>query len=81
MGMILMLLTMDMMLISVGVRDDHGTDNEIRVNNAVSDGYDNVTWTLEIWVSGDVILAMKQSGVICDWAVRGYVNVMDLMYS
>ena len=79
--MILMLLTMDIMLTCVGVRDDHGTDNEIGINYAVSDGYDNVTWRLGIWVSGDVILAMKQSGVTCDWAVRGYVNVMDLMYN
>ena len=50
MGMILMLLTMDMMLMRFSIKDDHGTDNEIRVSNAVSDGYDDVTWTLEIWV-------------------------------
>ena len=72
-----MLLTIVTMLTSVDVRDDHGTDNEIGVNYAVSEGYDNVTWRLGLRASGDVILAMKQSGVTCDRTVRGNVNVMD----
>ena len=41
-GMMLMIKTMDMMLMRFSVNDDHGTDNEIRVSNAVSDGYDDV---------------------------------------
>ena len=42
MGMMLVIMTMDMMLMRFSVNDDRGTDNEIRVSNAVSDGYDDV---------------------------------------
>ena len=59
MGMILTLLAMDMMLMRFGVKDDHITDNEIRVDNAVNDGCDNITWILDIGVSDDVVSAMK----------------------
>ena len=72
------------MVMTMKINDNEFDNNGNAVNDDNNNGYvmtrsfnDNVTWRLGVRASGDVISAMKQSGVTCDRSVRGNVNVMD----